>query len=260
MVFLPEASDFIGPPSSYPSLTTTLEESVFVKGIRSAAKTNDCWVSVGVHEKSEDPQRCYNTAIIISNQGEIQQAYRKLHLFDIDLDRDTISNESKFISPGQDFKIPLSTPVGKVGQLICYDIRFPEVGIMHRQHGAEVLIYPSAFMPKTGEAHWEILLRARAIENQCFVFGAAQVGSHSENPPRHSWGHAMIVDPWGTVIARVPGRDSSKAVSGAKAELEKDESTTSFALADIDLKVMHELRSSMPVLAHRRNDVYPKLD
>lgn len=248
MVFLPEASDFIAESSSYKSLTKSLKESEFVNGICSTAKSNDCWVSIGVHEKSDDPERCYNTSIIISNQGEIEQTYRKLHLFDIDLDNQTNSNESKFILPGQELMNPFPTPVGKIGQLICYDLRFPEVSLMHRQRGAEILIYPSAFTPKTGLAHWETLLRARAIETQCYVIASAQSGTHLTEPKiRKSWGHSMIINPWGSILTEIQSND------------EENDEEDEFKLVDIDLEPLYELRNSMPIFQNRRNDIYPKL-
>ncbi|KAA1092743.1 Carbon-nitrogen hydrolase [Puccinia graminis f. sp. tritici] len=258
MIFLPEASDFIAPASQSPSLAQSLKDSQFVKAIQSSAQENNCWVSVGVHEKSaEDAKRCHNTSLIISSEGIVQQAYRKLHLFDIDLGNSTSANESKYIIPGDKIEKPLPTPIGHVGQLICYDLRFPEVALIHRRRGANILIYPSAFTMRTGGAHWETLLRARAIETQCYVIAAAQVGTHIDKPLRQSWGHAMIVDPWGTVLAQVPDVLPSSPPPSAE---EDPEWSTSFALADVDLKSLELLRKSMPLLDQRRNDIYPRLD
>jgi len=241
MVFLPEASDFIAPASQSPSLAQSLKDSQFVHAIQSSALENDCWVSVGVHEKStEDPNRCHNTSLVISNDGAIHQIYRKLHLFDMDLGNNTSANESRYIIPGKAIEKPLPTPIGHVGQLICYDLRFPQVAIIHRHRGANVLSYPSAFTMR-----------------KCYVIAAAQVGTHIEKPPRQSWGHAMIVDPWGTVIAQVPDVVPSMPPPSADQD---PEWSTSFALADIDLKSLELLRRSMPILDQRRNDVYPRLD
>ncbi|KAI7945656.1 hypothetical protein MJO29_012044 [Puccinia striiformis f. sp. tritici] len=289
MIFLPEASDYIVPASQSPSLAQSLDGSEFVKAIQSSAQENDCWVSVGVHEKStEDPKRSYNTSLIISNQGIVQQAYRKLHLFDIDLGNSTSANESKYIIPGKKIEEPFPTPIGDVGQLICYDLRFPEVALIHRRRGADILIYPvsiliirfsfvtgdsnrwdaeaeaisfpplkSAFTMRTGGSHWETLLRARAIETQCYVIAAAQVGTHIEKPLRQSWGHAMIIDPWGTILSQVP--DVLPSLPPPSAE-EDPEWSTSFALADIDSKSLELIRKSMPILNQRRNDIYPRFD
>ncbi|KAH9455255.1 hypothetical protein Pst134EA_022729 [Puccinia striiformis f. sp. tritici] len=258
MIFLPEASDYIVPASQSPSLAQSLDGSEFVKAIQSSAQENDCWVSVGVHEKStEDPKRSYNTSLIISNQGIVQQAYRKLHLFDIDLGNSTSANESRYIIPGKKIEEPFPTPIGNVGQLICYDLRFPEVALIHRRRGADILIYPSAFTMRTGGSHWETLLRARAIETQCYVIAAAQVGTHIDKPLRQSWGHAMIIDPWGTILSQVP--DVLPSLPPPSAE-EDPEWSTSFALADIDSKSLELIRKSMPILNQRRNDIYSRLD
>ncbi|KAH9820159.1 carbon-nitrogen hydrolase [Melampsora americana] len=292
MVFLPEASDFITHSSLYKSLTKSLKNSEFVNGICSTAKLNNCWVSIGVHEKVKKPihsfssssssssslrnklmvliplkiddsEKCYNTSIIISNQGEIQQAYRKLHLFDIDLDDQTNSNESKFISPGQELMNPISTPIGKIGQLICYDLRFPEVSLIHRQRGAEILIYPSAFTPKTGQAHWETLLRSRAIETQCFVIASAQSGVHLTDPIlRKSWGHSMIIDPWGSILTEIHSNLTQKEkleTENEEDEEDEEDEESRFELVEIDLNRLHSIRNSMPIFHHRRNEIYPKL-
>lgn len=257
MVLLPEASDFIARPSASSSLASSLKDSQFIKGIQTSAQENNCWVSVGVHEKStEDTTKCYNTSLIISNQGRIEQTYRKLHLFDIDLESNTSANESKYIIPGKNIPPPFPTPIGQVGQMICYDLRFAELSLIHRQRGANVLLYPSAFTIRTGGSHWEALLRARAIETQCFVIAAAQVGTHIDEPLRQSWGHSMIIDPWGTILAQVP--DSLPPLPPPSAE-EDEEWGTSFAMADIDLIAVDSLRKSMPLTSQRRNDIYPKL-
>ncbi|MBW0488587.1 hypothetical protein O181_028302 [Austropuccinia psidii MF-1] len=253
MIFLPEASDFIADPSCYPSLSTTLDKSKFVQGIQSSARQYQCWVSVGVHEKnSEGSKKCFNTSLIISDQGLIEQAYRKIHLFDIDLNKDTAANESQSISPGKELLKPLSTPIGIIGQLICYDVRFPEPALIHRLRNAHVLSYPSAFTVRTGAAHWQTLLRARAIETQCYVIAAAQVGVHMDHPVRQSWGHAMIIDPWGTILAQAPDLPPPK--------VENEEWGTNISLADINLDTLNSLRLSMPVFNQRRNDIYPRLD
>jgi len=129
-----------------------------------------------------------------------------------------------------------------VGLLTCYDIRFPEVSQILRTRGADLLAYPSAFTVRTGAAHWEILLRSRAIETQTYVIGAAAVGQHTQT--RTSWGHAMIVDPWGTILAQCN-------------DVFHEEPT--FCLANIDLNSIGEIRTRMPVDEQRRPDIYPTL-
>ncbi|CAH7673431.1 nitrilase [Phakopsora pachyrhizi] len=147
--------------------------------------------------------------------------------------------------------------LNNVGQLICYNVRFAEPAIIHHNCGANILSYPSAFTIRTGGAHWETLLKARAIETQCYVIGAAQVGTHIEVPMMASWRHSMIVDPWGTILSRVP--DDIPSIPPPSAD-EDEEWSTSFAIADIDLKSLENLRRSMPIFEQRQYDIYPKLD
>ncbi|KAF6075309.1 nitrilase 1 [Phyllostomus discolor] len=146
--------------------------------------------------------------------------------------------ESNSTMPGPRLELPVRTPAGRVGLAICYDMRFPELSLALAQAGAEILTYPSAFGSVTGPAHWEVLLRARAIETQCYVVAAAQCGRHHEK--RASYGHSMVVDPWGTVVAccsEGPG----------------------LCLARIDLGYLRQLRQHLPVFQHRRPDLYGNL-
>ena len=142
--------------------------------------------------------------------------------------------ESGFTHPGDKSDIVVaSTPAGQLGLSVCYDLRFPELATAQRARGAQILSYPSAFMVRTGMAHWEVLLRARAIENQCYVVAAAQSGKHHEK--RESYGHAMIVDPWGTVVAMCAQKPEP-----------------SIATADVDLAYLQNLRERMPVMDQRK--------
>jgi predicted amidohydrolase len=159
-----------------------------------------------------------------------------LHLFDVEIQNGPVLLESKTTLPGQQIIPPLQTPFGRVGLATCYDLRFPELSTILQKQGMDILTYPSAFTVKTGVAHWDILLRCRAIETQSFVIAAAQVGKHTET--RESYGHAMIVDPWGEVLVNCNTEHES------------------IGIADIDLDRLLRIRSEMPVLKHRRNDVY----
>ncbi|KAG9346654.1 hypothetical protein JZ751_006965 [Albula glossodonta] len=157
----------------------------------------------------------------------IVSVYRKGHLFDVELTGKGVSlKESAFTIPGPSLTPPVQTPIGKVGLGICYDLRFPELSLALLQHGAEILTYPSAFTVTTGAAHWEVLLRARAIEAQCFVLAAAQVGSH--HAKRASYGHALAVDPWGIVMGDCGGVE------------------TGMALVEIDMQKLKDTRRDMP--------------
>jgi predicted amidohydrolase len=207
-IFLPEATDFIAPSTSVGSLTRSPDAQAFVEGIRQAAQSSSIWVSVGVHEAPsaqeeaiETKQRCFNTQLLIDAEGSILARYRKNHLFDVDIKGGLTILESDTTIPGTAMEPPVKSPIGSVGLLTCYDLRFPEPSLRLRRLGSDILTYPSAFTVRTGAAHWEVLLRARAIETQCYVMAAAQVGSHA-GTKRVSWGHAMIVDPYGSIIAQ----------------------------------------------------------
>ncbi|CCG81502.1 Lon protease homolog, mitochondrial [Taphrina deformans PYCC 5710] len=242
-VFLPEASDFIASNADESiALTGKAECAQFVKGIQAAARDNNVDVNVCVHESplEEDSRRISNSSLWIDAYGSITQRYRKLHLFDVDIKNGPILKESNSTEPGRELIAPFDTPCGKVGMAICFDLRFPEVSLNLVRRGAQVLLYPSAFAIKTGAAHWETLLRARAIENSAWVIAAAQAGNHNEK--RASYGHALIVDPWGAIVAQ-------------SSDMRVQE--PSFILADIDIPYTNQVRTGMPLL--RRTDVYPEI-
>lgn len=251
MVYLPEASDFIAPAADVFALSAPLNPNVFVDGIREQARESETWVGVGIHEippegeGSLKKKRIYNTHLMIDPSGIIKGRYEKLHLFDVDLKGigGATILESNTTIPGRALVPPTNTDVGKVGLLTCYDLRFPEQSLLLRQQGAEILTYPSAFTVKTGQAHWETLLRARAIETQSYVIAAAQAGEHF--PGRSSYGRAMMVDPWGTIVAECPETPSQEEIENG-----------SFGLAEIDLQKLARIRMEMPLWDQRRSDIY----
>lgn len=238
MVFLPEGFDYIG---SSREETLSLSESLTGDTISlyaQLARKLEVWLSLGgFHERGHDwesDRRIYNSHIIINDKGDIISVYRKSHLFDVELPEKGVSlKESAFTIPGPSLTSPVQTPIGKVGLGICYDLRFPELSAALQRHGAEILTYPSAFTVATGAAHWEVLLRARAIETQCFVLAAAQVGRHHEK--RSSYGHALAVDPWGEVLGDCGGEKPG------------------MVLVEIDLEKVRSTRRNMPVRQHRRD-------
>jgi deaminated glutathione amidase len=174
--------------------------------------------------------RIHNTSVLLGPDGGTLAVYRKIHLFDIDLPGLEHLKESKAVKPGAEV-VTAETPFGTLGLSICYDLRFPELYRRLVAEGARVLAVPSAFTERTGKAHWEILLRARAVENLAYVVAPAQSGQH--NPRRSSHGHAMIVDPWGTVLAE---RYDGEGV----------------VVADLDFERQDRLRKELPALAHIR--------
>lgn len=139
--------------------------------------------------------------------------------------------ESDIIEPGREILPPFPTPVGKVGSQICFDLRFPEPALALKRQGAEILLYPSAFMPETGAAHWMALLRARAIESESYVFAAAQVGWH--NAKRRSYGHGVVIDPWGKVVVELGGEGTGEVEVG---------------FVDVDLEKVERTRKMVPLL------------
>jgi predicted amidohydrolase len=186
-------------------------------------------------ERVEGDKRVRNTSVLLGPDGATLAVYSKIHLFDIDLPGMEHLKESKAVAPG-DKLVVAQTPLGPVGLTICYDLRFPELYRELGRRGARVLCVPSAFTERTGKAHWETLLRARAIENLAYVFAPAQVGHHGGG--RASHGQAMIVDPWGSVVAQVADGEG-------------------MALAELDFARLERLRRELPALSHVRLPLPP---
>ncbi|XP_022100183.1 nitrilase homolog 1-like isoform X2 [Acanthaster planci] len=239
VVFLPEGVDYIG---SSPEESTSMAEPLTgktVTGYRELCRQHNVWISLGgIHEMGPvQPvgDRSYCSHVLLNPEGEIASVYHKTHLFEVQIEGRMNLRESSFILHGEHMSDIVDTPIGKVAPMVCYDLRFPEMSTFLTQQGAEILTYPSAFTQFTGMAHWEVLLRSRAIENQCYVIAAAQTGKH--NDKRASYGRAMIVDPWGCVVACChDGLD--------------------VAIGDIDLSYLRRVRTEMPVMEHRRHDLY----
>ena len=182
-------------------------------------------------EAIPNDRRVYNTSVLISPAGEIEAVYRKIHLFDVDLGAEGGAYaESATIAPGKEVVVA-DTPIGAIGLSVCYDLRFPELYRAMADRGVHWIAVPSAFTPTTGKDHWEVLLRARAIENQAFVLAPAQCGRHS--PERASHGRSLIVDPWGLVLAQAGDRPA-------------------LITADCDPADLARARVAVPALRHRR--------
>jgi len=231
-VALPENFAFLRREGMPISCAQRLDGEV-VSRLRAWARELRIWLVGGSFpEAIPDDSRVYNTCVCCSPEGEIAAVYRKIHLFDVDLrgrDGDAYA-ESSAVAPGGELALA-STAFGLVGLSICYDLRFPELYRALTERGARFLAVPSAFTPQTGKDHWEVLLRARAIENQAFVLAPAQCGRHSET--RSSYGRSMIVDPWGVVLAQAA--DEPGVIT-----------------ADCSLERQDRVRQSLPALRHRR--------
>jgi predicted amidohydrolase len=180
-------------------------------------------------ERVAGEARVFNTSTVWGPEGELLGVYRKIHLFDVDLPGAT-HRESARVAAGSELAVA-KTEACTLGLSVCYDVRFPELYRTLTERGAQVLLVPSAFTVPTGRDHWEVLLRARAIENQCFVVASAQFGEH--NASRRTYGRSMIVDPWGTVLCTAPDGEG-------------------VALAELDFARQDDVRRRLPALRHRR--------
>jgi len=233
-LFLPEATDYISLTAAESlALARPMESSPFVLGLKQYAKESSLPINVGIHALAKNG-KLYNRSCWIDEKGEIAAYYDKLHLFDYGS-----LKESNSVEPGKSILPPVETVLGRVGLMICFDLRFPEISLALKRQNAQIITYPSAFTVRTGQAHWETLLRARAIETQAYVIAAAQVGQHNEK--RISYGHSMVVDPWGKVLLDLTGEGSE----------------TEIGLVNIDLEFRESVKESMPLV--RRTDVYPEV-
>jgi predicted amidohydrolase len=199
--------------------------------VRAAAKEAGIWVHLGSLALKGDGDKLVNRGFVIDDQGEIRGRYDKIHLFDVDLPTGESWRESVMYQAGRDAVVVLGTPVGKLGLTICYDLRFPALFERLSEAGAEVIALPAAFTVPTGRAHWQVLLRARAIEAELFVVAAAQAGRHEDG--RETYGHSLVVDPWGEVLLEMGGEPG-------------------LAFAEVDLDRIADVRSRIPVHQHRR--------
>ena len=197
-----------------------------------AASRHGLWIVAGsIPLRSPDPERTYGACLVIDDTGSRRDIYRKIHLFDVDLaESDESYRESRSMYPGNE-PVTVATPFGVLGLTICYDLRFPELYRRLVDAGATVFTVPAAFTETTGRAHWRTLLKARAIENLAYVIAPGQTGTHADE--RTTWGHSLIVDPWGRVVAEV-------------------EDGNGVAVADIDPERVETLRREFPALNNRR--------
>ena len=217
-------------------------QDITLAGLREAAARHGIWLLIGsLAVKTDDPDgRFANRSFLIAPDGSVAARYDKMHMFDVDVSETERYHESKGYRPGE-AAIVAATPFGQIGMTICYDVRFPYLYRDLCHGGAEILTVPSAFSPVTGAAHWETLLRARAIENGAWVLAPAQTGTHgaTRGKVRKTFGHSLVVAPWGEVIADAgtePG----------------------FVCVELDLASVAESRRRIPSLTHDREYPTPK--
>jgi len=233
MVFTPEMAGYLdrNRQRAAETLRTEADDPVLAT-IRDAAAKWGLWMHVGslAFKGEREDGRWTNRSFVIDDRGEIRARYDKIHLFDVDLATGESWRESFVYGPGEQV-VAVDTPWARMGLSICYDMRFPDLYRALTNAGATILLMPAAFTVPTGQAHWHILLRARAIEAGCFVIAPAQTGRHADG--RETYGHSLIVDPWGEVLLDM----------GEKVGL---------ALADIDMARIEEVRGRVPAIANRR--------
>lgn len=233
LAFTPEMSGLLDRDRTR-AARSILEESAdpVLAATRAAAGRLGFWVHLGslALRPGGDETRYVNRGFLIDDAGEIRARYDKLHLFDVDLPTGESWRESAAYAPGRG-AVVVGTPAGQLGLSICYDLRFPDLFRALSDAGAEILSVPAAFTVPTGQAHWHILLRARAIEAGCFVVAAAQAGQHADG--RVTYGHSLVIDPWGEVLL-----DMGEGAG--------------VGFAEIDLDRLAEVRARVPALRHRR--------
>jgi predicted amidohydrolase len=234
LVVLPEKFNVLGTHDDYVAGAETLDGPTIAWAREAASELGIDLVAGSIVERREGRDKLSNTSVHVGPDGELKAVYRKIHMFDVVVGGQTY-RESESEEPGDELVLSETADQVPLGLTVCYDLRFPELYRILAVRGARVITVPAAFTKVTGEAHWEILLRARAIENQAFVVAADQVGSHP--PDKESYGGSMIVDPWGEILARAP--DEPSVVS-----------------AELDLGRQDEVREQLPSLANRVPGAY----
>jgi predicted amidohydrolase len=234
LAVLPELVDYMGPSKGAPKPEPV--DGEFGSLMASAARELGMWVHAGSFREETGEvgggpgELAYNTSLVFDRSGRLAATYRKIHLYDVEIPGRVSYHESSSVAAGSEL-VDVDIEGVRVGLSICYDLRFPELYRALAVGGAQALVVPAAFMAHTGRDHWEVLLRARAIENQCWVVAAGQIGPHE--PGRTTYGRSMVIDPWGTVVAQAPD-------------------TTGVTVADLDLDRLATIRAELPSLANRR--------
>lgn len=229
LLLLPENFAFLGPPGQQTlGFYEAVHQGLVQESISQLAKQYALWIIAGTIAVKLETGAIKSRSFVYNDKGEVVTYYDKIHLFNVEVPGGETYQESNWISPGHQVVV-VDTPVGKVGLSVCYDLRFAELYRALAVQGADILAVPAAFTAKTGQAHWEILLRARAIENQCYVFAANQGGVHEAG--RDTYGHSMIIDPWGKILKQ---RKQGQGL----------------VIADIDLHYLYQVRQVFPCTHH----------
>lgn len=229
-VALPENFLYMGPERDKARAAEALDGPSLTRMGQTAARLGIHLLAGSIAESGGPEGRLYNTSVLFGPDGGRLAVYRKIHLFDVDIPDGARYRESETIEPGGE-PVAVRTALATVGLSICYDLRFPELYRALSRRGAELLCVPAAFTLHTGKDHWEVLLRARAIENLCYLVAPAQFGRHSER--RVTYGRALVADPWGTVLATAGDGEG-------------------LAVAPVDLERLARVRRELPALSHRR--------
>lgn len=237
VVALPEYVNFLGPRELHEANAEPIPGPTTERFAAKARQHGIYLLGGSILERSPIPGKYYNTSVLFDPEGEIRAIYRKIHLFDVDLTGNVTSNESATILPGQEI-VTAEIAGHTVGLTICYDVRFPELYRLLALAGAELIFVPAAFTLYTGKDHWHVLLRARAIENQCYIAAPAQIGPH--DPGQQCYGHSLVADPWGTVIAEATNQ-------------------VGVVVTELDFAYLRQVRVQLPSLANRRPEVYSGL-
>lgn len=233
-IVLPECTDYCGLEYEQ-NAEPSLEQSAAFHHFSYLSKKNGVWIYCGsIHEQSANPKKPYNTGMLIGPDGLLKAAYRKTHLFDVNIKNGPHITESAKVAPGNAFVTYATQEIGIIGFSICYDLRFPELFRVLALRGAEIICVPASFAHATGVYHWEPLLRARAIENGCYVIAPGQIGKKAAMT---TYGHSMIIDPWGRKLAEAQESDG-------------------FISAEIDLDFVTSARLQTGTLINRRKDLY----
>jgi predicted amidohydrolase len=240
LIATPEASNFLQKDRERrEAVLVDQEADAVVRRLRGLASELGAWILCGsaiLRSGHAGDDRAANRSILIGARGEVVASYDKLHVYDVDLPTGERWRESAAVRPGEAAVIA-DAPWGRMGLTVCYDLRFPQLFRVLAKAGASIITVPAAFTVPTGQAHWEVLLRARAIETGCFILAPAQGGTHADG--RATWGRSMVVAPWGEVLAAL------------------DNDAPGVLFADLDLGAVERARQAVPQLTHDRDFTLP---